>query len=478
MATDSSDDFADKLDAMVEQVLDVNQYDSASIARIWSQQVNLEKVVGVIAVVELDPDVYVAVLNLPVVVMPVYGKILSLGDVMQLLTVVSEMPSAQFAIKDNTLFLTLCLPLGSFSEESASAIFGVLLKGADEVRTTLRAAIRHYYQIKPPEELTYPEPVLPNIKMTPREMQVIYSILSRCRPEIQEIFTFLMERWARAGYIVATTRTSIVLDVPYGHRTARLAMLLPGLSEGLAALQPAGSARPPAISLFWESLRKYKGFPPESLDRYQKTVKKIVALRLAGSSAHIDMNGRFHVGAAQALLKAMKTLAKSVRPELVEERTTSGSVTPDNIERTFASCSEHAQAIYREIIKDWTEAGGTIQCPRPGRIYLKMKTKAHRSGTFAQIPRKFNLVVLAGPRDKKSEHMQIEWDLSRSEAAAYLDCIPDEVDRYEKTIASLPGFERKGTITYLWMEEQFQMSHLRVMSDAMIRLKKAEEAAL
>jgi hypothetical protein len=74
--------------------------------------------------------------------------------------------------------------------------------------------------------------------------------------------------------------------------------------------------------------------------------------------------------------------------------------------------------------------------------------------------------------------MQVEWDLSRSESAAYLDCIPDEVVLYEKTIASLPGFERKGTITYLWMDERFQMSALRLLSDAIIRLKNAERAAL
>jgi len=478
MNPDASDDISDRLDAMVEQVLDINQYDTAAIARIWTQQVNLDNIVGVVAIVELDPDVYVAVLNLPVVVMPVYGKILSLGDVMQLLTAVSETPSAQFALKDNTVFLTLCRPLRSFSEESTPAIFSVLLKGADEVRTTLRAAIRNYYQIKPPEELTYPEPVPPNIKMTPREMQVIYSILSRCKPEVQEIFRLLMEKWARAGYIVATTPASIVLDMPYGDKTARLAMLFPGVSEGLAALQPAGYAHPPAISLPWESLQKNKGFPKESVDLYQKMVKKIAVLRLTGSSAHIDMNDRFDGRAAQALLKAMKMLAKSVRPELVEERATSGPVTPDNIERTLTSCSEHVRAVYRELIENWMAAGGTIQSPRPGRIYLKMKTKAHRSGKFAQRPRKFNLVVLAGPRGKKPAHMQIGWDLSRSEFAAYLDCIPDEVDRFEKTVAALPGFERKGTITYLWIDEEFQMSHARLLSEAISRLKNAEEAAL
>lgn len=478
MNTDGSDEVTARLEAMVEQVLDINQYDPAAIARIWTQQVNLEKVVGVVGIVELDPEAYLAVLNLPVVVMPVYGKILSLGDVMQLLTAVSEMPSAQFALKDNTVFLTLCLPLQSFHEESIDAIIRVMLRGADEVRTALRAAIRNYYQIQPPEELTYPEPDLPNIKMTPREMQIIYSILSRCKPEVQKVFTLLMEKWARAGYIVGTTPASIVLDMPYGHRTARLAMLFPGVSEGLAALQPAGYAHPPAITLPWESLRKFKGFTQESVDLYQKMVAKIAAVRLTGSSAHIEMNGSFDVRVAKGLLKALKMLAESVQPELVEALTPSGRVSPDNIEMTLASCSEHVRSVYRELMKNWAAAGGTIQSPRPGRIYLKMKTKAHRSGKFAQLPRKFNLVVLAGPRGGKRVHIQVEWDLSRSESAAYLDCIPEEVDSFEETVASLPGFERKGPITYLWMDEEFQRLHVRLLSEAIVRLKNAEQAAL
>ncbi|HET9589162.1 MAG TPA: hypothetical protein VFO91_10270 [Anaerolineales bacterium] len=478
MSTDASDEITARLEAMVEQVLDINQYDPADIARIWTQQVNLEKVMGVVGIVEMDPEAYLAVLNLPVVVMPVYGKILSLGDVMQLLTAVSEMPGAQFALKDSTVFLTLCLPLESFREESIDTIIRVMLNGADEVRTALRAAIRNYYQIQPPEESTYPEPDLPNIKMTPREMQIIYSILSRCKPDVQKVFTLLMEKWDKSGYIVATTPASIVLDLPYGRRPVHLAMLFPGVSEGLAALQPAMHAHPPAIALPWDSLRKFKGFPQESVDLYQKKVGKMAALRLTGSSAHIEMNGQFDVRAASVLLKAMRTLAKSLQPELVEGKEPAAPVTPDNIEATLASCSEHVRAVFRDLIENWMAAGGTVQSPRSGRVYLKMKTKAHRSGRRSQIPRKFNLVVLAGARGRKPAHIQVEWDLSRSESAAYLDCIPDEVARFEKTVASLPGFERKGTITYLWIDEEFQRSHLQLLSEAIVRVKQAERAAL
>ena len=189
------------------------------------------------------------------------------------------------------------------------------------------------------------------------------------------------------------------------------------------------------------------------------------------------MDERSVMTTARALLKAMKTLAKSLHPELVEEPTKSGPVTPDNIQLTLASCPEPVQAIYRELMETWRAAGGIIQSSKPGRIYLKMKTKAHRSGKFAQLPRKFNLAVLAGPRGKKPANMQIEWNLSQSVYAAYLDCISDEVARFEKAVTSLPGFERKGTITYLWMDEEFQLSHAQLLSKAIISLKNAEQGA-
>lgn len=467
----------DVLKAMILQVLEVNQYDPTAITAISVHETTLQNIRGVLAVVNFAPDIHVAVINLPVVVMPVYGKILTLGDVIQLLTSVSEIPSAQFAFKDNILFFTLCRPLYTSNPENIPTIFNSMLKGADELRNDLLAAIRYFYQIEL-EEWTYPEPVLPNIKMTPKEMQVIYSILSRCNQHVQEVYTLLMEKWAKSGNLVATTPLAIVLDAPYGSRTARLAMLFPGVSEGLAALQPAGDAHPPGISLSWESLRKYQGFPVESIDIYQKAVNKIASLQFTEASAHFEVNDQFGTTSAKGLLKAMKTLAKSVCPELVEEPTASGPVTPDNIQLTLASCSQHIQTIYKELVEAWRAAGGIIQSPRPGRIYLKMETKAHRSGKFAQIPRKFNLAVLAGPRGKKPANIEVGWGLSRSQSAAYLDCIPDHVARFENIIASLPNFEINGSITYLWIDEKFQLSHAQLFVREMINLRRAEQAAL
>ncbi len=478
MNPDAIHEIPDDLKALIGQVLVVNQYDLTTLTAIWTHAVTLQGAKGVLAIAQFGAEQSIAVINIPIVVMPVYGKIINLGEVMQLLTVISEIPSAQYAFKDNILFFTLCLPLHSFYRENLQAVFDSLLSGVETVRANLLAAIRHFYEIKPPEELTYPEPVLPNIKMTPKEMQVVYGVLTKCNQQIQAIYTFLMEKWAKAGYLVTTTAHSIVLDSPYGNRTTRLAMLMPGLSAGLAALQPAVTAHPPTIILFWESLRKRQGFSPENIDVYQSVVKKISALHITESSAHIEMGNSFDMKSAQALLKAMKTLAQSVRSDEVEAPATSGLVTPDNIQLTLAACPENVQAIYKILVDGWKTAGGTVQCASAGRIYLKMKTKAHRSGNFAQFPRNFNLAVLAAPAGKKPANMQVGWDLSRSQFAAYLDCIPDMVDRFESLVRTLPGFEIKGTITYLWMSDKFQIAHAESLLNAFIGIKNAEQDAL
>ena len=469
---------ADKSRDMILRVLEINQYDPTAITFLSTHEITLQEVGGVLAVVGFDPDIYIVILNLPVVVMPIYGKILTIGDVMQLLTVVSEIPSAQFALEDNIVFFTLCRPLYSFDKEKIPAIFNSMLKGTEELREDLLIAVRRYYQIKTPDEWNYPDPSLPNIKMTPKEMQVIYSILSRCSKTVQDIFIFLMEKWYKAGYIVSTTPSTIVLYAPYDDRTVCLAVLIPGTSEGLAALQPQGYVQLPIIALSWELLRRYKGLPAESVDKFQNDVNKISTFHVTDATAHIEMSDQFGVSSAKALIKAMKALAKSVRPELVEEPTKSAPVTPNNIQLTLALCSEHVQEIYKILMESWSAVGGVVLCPRRGRIYLKMKTKAHRSGKFAQIARKFNLAVLAAPRGKKPANIEIGWGLSSSQSAAYLDCIPDLVARFEDTITSLPNFERKGTITYLWMDENFQLDHARLIANEMIGLKKAELVTL
>jgi hypothetical protein len=186
------------------------------------------------------------------------------------------------------------------SDETIKQLVDELLKGVYKEE----AAKKPPKKAKNIRKSTSMGSMLSNIKMTPKKMQSISGILERCNGHVQEIFIFLMEKWAKAGYIVETTSTSIVLDIPNGNKTARLAMLM------------SGDYPPSKIILFWESLRKRQVFPTESIDAYQKAIKKITTLHITESSAHIDPSDQFDMKAAQALLKAMKALAKSVRPEM------------------------------------------------------------------------------------------------------------------------------------------------------------------
>jgi hypothetical protein len=464
---------------MIDEAFEICSYDPGRVKSTWVRRLTLEGTDGLLAILESPERKFVAVVNLPIIVMPVYGKILSVGDVMEVLTATPGIPNAQFPFRGNALFVVQCLPLGTIDEAKPGETMDSLKDSLNSFRRDLLAAIRHFHDIPVPEEDTYPKPVLPNIKMTPKDMRVILSLLESCNAQVQEIYTEIMESWVRSGNIVGTTSFSAVLDIPYGDRTARFAMLTPGLSKGRAVMIPAGRPYPPRIILFWGSLRKfYKGFPAECIDKYQKTVRKIAPIHTTRASAYIEMSDKFDVSAARSLLKAMRTLAKTVRPEMVGKPGTSGPVTPDNIRQTLLTCLVPVQEIYRQLMDGWKAAGGSVQCAKPGRIYLRMKTKEHARGWFAKIRRNFNLVVLAGPRNKKPANMQICWNLATVGSAAYLDCIPEEVDRFEKVIAALPGFERKGTITYLWIGEEFNPDKTALLLEAMVRLRKAEQASI
>jgi hypothetical protein len=116
------------------------------------------------------------------------------------------------------------------------------------------------------------------------------------------------------------------------------------------------------------------------------------------------MSDQFDKKSAQALLNAMKTLAETVLPDKIENPSMPGPGTPDNIKATLSSCPGYVQAIYRELTEGWKAAGGTVQCARPGRIYLKMKTKEHKSGRFTKcIFRRIRQVVTISSGLTKSE---------------------------------------------------------------------------
>jgi hypothetical protein len=179
----------------------------------------------------------------------------------------------------------------------------------------------------------------------------------------------------------------------------------------------------------------------------------------------------------KAIMKALDTKDTSKKTKHKSKTISTGS-TFSNMKTTLLACNPHTRRIFETLVKGWKEAGGTVVCNRPGRIYLKLKTKAHASGKNAQSPRNFNLVVLASPFKERNAYIQITFGLGQAENLfAYLDCIPKVVAQFEKMTASLPGFEQKGTLTRLMIDKQFKLIHTELLLDGMKKLMEAEAKA-
>jgi hypothetical protein len=321
------------------------------------------------------------------------------------------------------------------------------------------------------DERQEPKIVLPNIQMRPKEMLTISGVLSRCDPLAQMIFITLMENWSRAGFQVATTPQTIMLYAPCGEGKLLIAVLIGGDASG-------ERSRPAAIVLCWDKLRKQKPFPRSALDAYQNTVRGIAPLHVTQSFAHFYLEKTFTLAQAKRVLKAMKKLAGCIRPELAEPPPFVKPVTPDNMRGTLKLCPPETQAIFKKLIAGWMGAGGVVQAKQIGRIYLRLKTKAHRSGSLACLPHDFNLLVLAAPRGSVPAHVKTEWDLSRNIYGGYLDCIPEAVENFERTAMALPGFVRKGTLSKIFLHTGFSLAHAGKLAKAALALKAAEESAL
>jgi hypothetical protein len=302
--------------------------------------------------------------------------------------------------------------------------------------------------------------------MRPKEMLTISHLLSRCDPLAQIVFISLMEKWGRAGFEVATTPVSIVLAAPCGKKPALIAVLI----------HPS-NGRPAAICLCWDSLRKRKQFPCDALDAYQSSVRRIAPLHVTPSSAHIRVEKSFSLAQAKQLFKAMKNLASCIRLELAEPPPPVKSVTPDNMRATLKLCPPEAQAIFKKLITGWMGAGGVVQGKQTGRIYLRLKTKAHCSGNLARLPHNFNLLVLAAPKGKIPAHIEATWHLSRSQYGGYLDCVPGAVENFERIVLALPGFVRKGTRFRVFLHNGFSPAHAETLVNSVLAVKAAEEAA-
>ena len=468
----------DGIASLVGPVLATHGLDPFAVERFWIYEIEQGEVIGALGVARVSGPQYYALANLPVVALPIDGVSLSLSECMALTTYLEDIPGGQYALQPNALCFTLCVEIPPVKNEGMSLFFATLLDHIQEIQREALVAFYHLYgeRIKAGSDKET-RVTLPKIKVTPADGVVIFKVLSRCPTNVQKLFSFWMEQWARAGLIVTTTAAAIVLDAPYGDRTTRLAVLMPGMKWNEAAFCFA-EPQPAAAILIWEGLRQQTGFPMVAVDQYQAAVSRLAAFHITENSAQFENIEKISRATLRSLLDYMFTLVKSVRINIVEEPTGSKPVSLVNIQTTLAACDPPVRQIFEQLIAAWRAAGGTVLCGRPGRIHLKMKTKAHKTGDFSRQHRNFDLAVLVAPRGKQSATIQLALNLATARSAAYLDCIPDEVVAYGIQILAFPGIEHKGTVTRLVLNDAFREEHAQQLAAAMVRLKQAEANAL
>jgi hypothetical protein len=302
-------------------------------------------------------------------------------------------------------------------------------------------------------------PTLPDIQMTPKQARTIGAILSDYTPHGQAMLIYLMEGWQRAGYVVESTMTSIQLKYTLGSKLYTMA------AWG-SDLDPTN----PLIVIGWEGLRKKGMFPSEAIDKFQSAITKITTVKVTESTAHIKVDDAFDLDCATALLKAMRDLSRAAhKPRPRPKRTwdaslpqldiTVGPVTLDGIQETLRACESRVQELYALLVQGWNQAGGTVHCYRPGRIYLRLTT-GHT----------FNLAVLAAPKGKRGPTIDLAWGLAHG-PFPYMYYAVKEVEHFEAVVSHLPGFARQGVVRRIVVGDQFQSKHAKRLLKAMLALK-------
>jgi hypothetical protein len=455
----------------VVDVLEAFNKSAVGIDAVWIREVTYKGQPGFVSIARTTSNSFMLTASVPVMVMPVNGRTLSVDELAKLTASLGDFPDSRFVLVDSSLNMLVCRGVGEVDDTTAMPSINESLKTFADISNQVHEAFEQLYGgpivERLPRKPPMPEPHLPNIKLNPKEMKVVRDVMASSDAHAQEMQRYLMEKWVKAGFIVGATSQMVVLDVPYGNQTTRLGFILSPNPE-----------QNPRFGLSWESLRKMSGFPKSAVDAYQKSVKAIHELRPTQSGAYIELDDKFTSEEARGLIKAMSKLAASVVPEEIEASPIVKPVSPDNTKTTLETCGEHAREVFNLLIGGWNAAGGTVQCSKPGRIYLRLKTKAHRSGGNARLERNFNLAVLSAHAGKTPDNIQVTFGLADPRSlSAYLDCIPEEVTEFEKVVRSLPGFEQHGTITRLLLGDTFATRHAKELMKQMLALKFAEEKA-
>jgi hypothetical protein len=254
---------------------------------------------GSVGVVEWQPGQYHLVVRAAVLRLPLIDE--QLCDFYRWLLELNHdgTLSARFSVHDDIVGVSLSRPIRGLDEVEVHDAMRAVMVVADSYDEWLQETLDRIQTTAP-----LPLTELPNIVVEPKDAETISTILGLCDPHGRDVFRYLMERWQKAGYIVAPGTSGIGLAVPIGPKQYRLAGMRPGVGE-----------RRQLLILGWEGLRNQKAFPYKAVDRYQSAVEKLSKLHITESTVHIEVTEAFDRDSAKALLAAMRTLAKAVQPE-------------------------------------------------------------------------------------------------------------------------------------------------------------------
>ncbi|MBN1955584.1 MAG: YbjN domain-containing protein [Anaerolineae bacterium] len=455
--------------ALIDDVLRSYGMDPAELtSRGGWRHIFLGSVIGVAGLVEWQPGVHYLVVSAPILKMPppntpgihnFYRLLLELNHL--------DTMAARLSIYEGSVHVSLVRPIRGLDDVEVDDAIRSVMMVADHYDEWLQTALMAFLRRAP-----LPLSKLPNIQVTPQDARVIIAVLSACDKHGREILSYLMERWQKAGHIVEAGTSGVGLRIAVGSTSYSLGGMRPGSGKGRQI-----------IVLGWEGLRKRGMFSDKDVDRFQAAVSRIGPLKITESTVHIEVTETFTRESARKLVHALDNLAKKARepepepppvwgPSLPQLESQVGPKTRANIHETLLVCEPHVQQLYALLVDGWGQAGGIVQCMRPGRIYLKFQTREHQFGEAGIQSHRFNLVVLAAPKGKRGPSIDVAWDLGASKGG-YMDYAANQVADFERVVASLPGFEQKGTVTRLLVDEAFGLEQGHALLGAMLALKTA-----
>lgn len=429
--------------------------------------------IGAAALVYTPDHRSFAVVNTPVLVTPAFGITFDQTQALQFAMGLPPIDNGRYSVQGGNIYFTFCAETKSLAEVETAKLLDGLVANVEP----LRHDVFDHFQKVCVQPGTQPaplaEPKLPNISMKPLMARRVFRILAACDLSTRAHYIRLMERWVAAGHLVETSGRSISLLAKKGNTVRWIAGMFPGGAPMVDRLNNPVHGRTALIVLAWWGLQKGSSIPPESSQRYMKRVSRSIKLTTTPAAAQIrDVSG-LSDSQIRALLAAMKMLAMDLRPT---RQSSSKPVhkTRDNLQNTLKACDSHARQVFSVILEKWKAQEGVVLCNKPGRIYLRLRTKSHQVGRASKLRRDFNLAVLAAPSGKRGARIQVTWGLADNGQAAYLDCIPTAVADFERLVSGLPGFGRHGTITDITIEKSLTLPKAAKFARAMLKLSAAE----